>query len=153
MRKKIVNHCLLGALLGGTVSVFLHLFFGFLRGDGEIRIGYDLIRVYGSELNAMAAQYLSSMLVGMIWAPASLIFFDTTWSLLKKTAVHASVCMVPSLLIAYVMHWMPRSMGGLMQYVWLFGIIYAINWVAQYFCLRRQIKQFNAHLNQMRDCD
>lgn len=148
MKKKMLNRCLFGAPTGLTVWFLFLLFAAYLRGGELILVSGHLVFVYGSELNAVTAEVAGAMLIGMIWASASLIFTDTDWSLLKQTLVHYGVCTVPSLLIVYILQCMPRNLDGLVQYLWLFGVIYALNWVIQYLCTKRRLKQINAKLKE-----
>lgn len=150
LAKKILSCCLLGAPAGLTLQMLFWLWASWLRGDGQLHfVSGHLILMYGTELNAVTAQCVCSMLLGMLWASASLIFRDTDWSLLKQTVIHFLVCTVPSLGLAYGMHWMPRSLDGLLQYLRLFGSLYVVNWIAQYLSICKRIKQFNAQLGQL----
>lgn len=152
MRKKIANRCFFGAPAGVMLQVLVTLWGSYMRGDG--RYGFvsgHLILVYGTELNAVTAQYIGAMLVGMIWSAASLIYQEMEGSLLKQTVVHGMVCIVPSLLIAYAMQWMPHSLNGLVQYLTLFGGIYVLIWMVQYAGMKKRIRQINTQLEQMRE--
>lgn len=152
MTKKIVKHCLYGAPAGVALYVAFTLWASWLRGDGVYHFtSGHLIQVYGSEVNAVAATCLGAMALGMIWAAASLIYQETDWNLLRQTALHCVVCVLPSLLIAYGMHWMPRSIDGLGQYLTVFGAIYILNWIARYFGMRKRIQQMNEKLNGLED--
>lgn len=147
MKKTILKRCLLGAPAGLSVYVLFTLFASWLRGDGTYYFtGGYLVWLYGTELNAVTVACICAMLIGMIWAAASLIF-QTDWSLMKQTAVHYLACTVPSLLINCAFGTMPRSMDGLMQYLWLFGCIYVLIWIGQYICIRKRVRQMNAMLN------
>jgi len=151
MKRKVLSRCLFGAPMGVTILMAISLTAAHLRGDGKIRVGYYLIRVYGSEVNAVTAACLGSMVIGMIWSAASLIYRETDWSLLKQTLVHGAVCVLPSLVVAYMMYWMPRSMDGLLQYLGLFCLIYAVNWVGQYLRMKKRITDLNAKLQGERE--
>lgn len=151
MEKKILNRCLVGAPVGLTVWFLFTLLAAYLRGGEIILASGHAVFVYGSELNAVTAASASAMLIGMVWAAASLIYQETDWSLLKQTAVHALICVVPSLAIVYVMEWMPRSLDGLGQYLWLFGVIYVLIWAVQYLSTRKRLKQINAKLKDMEE--
>lgn len=147
MKKKILNETLLGILVGLSLWVAFTICASYLRGTGEYNVSaYYLIRVYGSELNAVAAQCVGAILIGILWTDASLIWRETDWSLLTQTVVHFLVCTVPSLLIAWAMGFMPHSLDGLGQYLLLFCGAYVCNWVIQYTTMRRRVRQFNAQL-------
>lgn len=147
MLKKILRRCLFGAPMGLTVFMGFMLTAAHLRGDGQLRAGYYLLQIYGTELNALTAACASAMVIGAIWSVAALIY-ETDWNLLIQTVVHAAACMVPSLLIARAMYWMPRNQEGLVQYVVIFGIIYAVIWVFQYLGIKRRVTLMNEKLNE-----
>ena len=145
MAKNIFRRCLLGAPTGLMIFTFIALFFAHLSGDGELRVGYYLVRVYGSEVNALTALVLSSMAIGMVWSAASVIF-DTDWNLLAQTALHGICCVIPSVAIAWGVYWIPHTLDGLVQYVTIFAVIYVLIWIFQYLSIRRRLRQFNAKL-------
>ena len=145
MAKNIFRRCLLGAPTGLMIFTFIALFFAHLSGDGELRVGYYLVRVYGSEVNALTALVLSSMAIGILWSAASVIF-DTDWNLLAQTALHGICCVIPSVAIAWGVYWIPHTLDGLVQYVTIFAVIYVLIWIFQYLSIRRRLRQFNAKL-------
>lgn len=149
MTKKIFSRCLFGAPAGLTIWFLFHLCAAYLR-DGEILwVSGHALQIYGSELNAVTAQCISAMLIGMIWAAAFIIWQETEWSLLKQTLVNCLLCTVPSMAIAWLMHWMPHSLDGIFQYVRLFGTIYLILWAVQYLSMRHRVRQFNAKIKEL----
>lgn len=148
MKKKLLRRCLFGTSMGLTVFVLISLAFAHLRGDGELRIGYYLIRVYGNEVNAWTALVLSNMVMGMLWSAASIIF-ETDWGLLLQTLVHGICCVIPSMGIAWAMYWIPRSADGIIQYAAVFVVVYVIVWVVQYLSMKRRLGQINHRLKTL----
>ena len=139
MAKKILQRCMTGAPWGLALQILMIILHSYRRGNGEVyQVSAWLLDIYGTELNAFAAECTGAMLVGMLWAAASLIFRETDWSLLKQTAVHFAVCMVPSLGIGFGLHWLL-----------LFGLIYVVNWAVQFLWMRRRVKQMNAQLKEI----
>ncbi len=150
MRKKVFGYTLFGSSMGLTLSVMMTLIASLLRGDGQWHFtSANLIIRFGSEVNAVAAECAGAMLLGAIWANATMIFSDTDWSLLKQSAIHCLVCTVPSMAIAVWLKWFPLNWDGVMQCVRLFGVIYMLNWVLQYMSFRKRIKQLNAKLKEL----
>lgn len=145
MKKKIWKRCLFGAPVGLLIFMGIFLAQAHLRGDGEIHVGYYLIRVYGTEVNAMTAACISAMMIGMIWSGAS-VLYETDWNLLMQTAVHALLCVLPSMAVAWVMYWIPRNRDGIAQYAMLFGVIYVLVWLIQFLDRRKRVQQMNALL-------
>lgn len=145
MKKKIWNRILFGAPTGLMIFMGIYLTLAHLRGDGELRMGYYLLRVYGTELNAMTAVCVSAMVIGMIWSAAS-VLFETDWDLLMQTILHGVACVIPSMAIAWGMYWIPRNRDGLIQYGMLFGVIYVFVWLIQYFDRKNRVRQMNEML-------
>ena len=150
MAKNIFRRCLLGAPTGLMIFTFIALFFAYLSGDGELRVGYYLVRVYGSEVNALTALVLSSMAIGMVWSAASVIF-DTDWNLLSQTVLHGICCVIPSVAIAWGVYWIPHTLDGLVQYVAIFAVIYVLVWILQYLSIRRRLRQFNTKIGELEE--
>ena len=152
MKKKIVRHCLFGAHAGISVYVVFTLLASWLRGDGKYYYtSGHLAQIYGTEVNAVAAACTGAMLIGMIWASATLIYQETDWSLLRQTVIHCAVCVIPSLLIAYMMYWVPRSWDGLRQYLTVFGVLYVLNWTVQYFGMKKRVQRINEELRKLEE--
>lgn len=147
MKRKILNCCIFGALFGLALQVLVTVLLSYLRGDGTYnRVSYHLLQIYGNELNAVTAQYLSAMVIGMIWSAASLIYRETDWSLLKQMVIHFLLCVTPSLMIAYIMGWMTPTLDGFLGHLGWFLVIYLVVWTAQYNRVKKRIAQMNALL-------
>ena len=150
MAKKILQRCMTGAPWGLALQILMIILHSYRRGNGEVyQVSAWLLDIYGTERNAFSAECTGAMLVGMLWAAASLIFRETDWSLLKQTAVHFAGCMGPSLGIGFGLHWLPRNWYGLSQCLLLFGLIYVVNWAVQFLWMRRRVKQMNAQLKEI----
>ena len=146
MKKNLLRRCAFGAPMGVLIFVWISLLFAHLQGDGQLHVGYYLIRVYGSEVNVVTALVLSAMAIGMLWSAASVIF-ETDWNFTVQTLVHAVLCVIPSLAIAWAMCWIPRTGDGIVQYGAIFGVIYVLVWLIRYLSMKRRIRQLNAALN------
>ena len=151
MKQKIIRHTVFGMILGMALWAGFTVFAAHLRGTAQFpAVSGHLVRLYGSELNAVTAQCVGAMLCGVLWSNAALIFRETDWNLLAQTGAHMAVCMVPALVIARVMGFMPYGPDGLMQYLRLFGAVYVLNWLIQYLRLRKGVQQINAQLDSLR---
>ena len=142
MKYRTFQRALMGAPIGLVIFVSINLLLAHLRGDGELRIGYYLISVYGNEVNAATALVLGAMVIGMIWSAASVIF-DTEWSLLVQTAVHAGCCVIPSMAIAWSMYWIPRSWDGIMQYAGAFCVLYVLIGLIRFLTVKSGLRRIN----------
>ena len=150
MKRKLWKQTGFGAILGLALWVAFTVLAAWLRGQWSFpAVSGHLVLLYGSELGAVTAQCTGAVLCGILWCNASLIFRETDWNLLKQTAVHILVCMIPALAVVWAMGFMPSSLDGLMQYLRLFGVIYGVNWLVSYLKLREGVKQINARLDAL----
>ena len=144
--KKAWKRVPLGMIIGLTISTVITIL-NSLGGDGQYQaVVPALIEDCGSEINAVVAQALCSLLYGGIIGAASVIW-ETDWSLTKMTVVHLLVISLTMLPIAYLMRWMNRTVRGVLLYVIFFLVLYAIIWIISYLKTRRQISEINKKIN------
>ena len=144
--KKAWKRVPLGMIIGLTISTVITIL-NSLGGDGQYQaVVPALIEDCGSEINAVVAQALCSLLYGGIIGAASVIW-ETDWSLTKMTVVHLLVISLTMLPIAYLMRWMNRTVRGVLLYVIFFLVLYAIIWIITYLKTRRQISEINKKIN------
>ena len=144
--KKAWKRVPLGMIIGLTISTVITIL-NSLGGDGQYQaVVPALIEDCGSEINAVVAQALCSLLYGGIIGAASVIW-ETDWSLTKMTVVHLLVISLTMLPIAYLMRWMNRTVRGVLLYIVFFLVLYAIIWIITYLKTRRQISEINKKIN------
>ena len=144
--KKAWKRVPLGMIIGLTISTVITIL-NSLGGDGQYQaVVPALIEDCGSEINAVVAQALCSLLYGGIIGAASVIW-ETDWSLTKMTVVHLLVISLTMLPIAYLMRWMNRTVRGVLLYVIFFLVLYAIILIITYLKTRRQISEINKKIN------
>lgn len=103
---------------------------------------------FGTELNAVVAQTVFSLLYGAIWAGSSVIWEMEKWSLLRQATIHFVVISASTLPIAYCMHWMEHSFVGFLCYFGIFISVYLGIWVSQYFSIKKRIQQLNLKVQE-----
>lgn len=91
----------------------------------------------GNEINAVTLQAVCSLINGAAWAGATVIWEIEDWSLMRQTVTHFIVGSVCTLPIAYVMHWMERSIMGVLSYFGFFFAIYVIIWVSTFLSMKK----------------
>lgn len=144
--KKAWKRVPLGMIIGLTISTVITIL-NSLGGDGQYQaVVPALIEDCGSEINAVVAQALCSLLYGGIIGAASVIW-ETDWSLTKMTVVHLLVISLTMLPIAYLMRWMNRTVRGVLLYIVFFLVLYAIIWIISYRRTQRQLREINKKLN------
>lgn len=145
--KKALSRGLLFFPSGIFISVTITMIISLIKGQGEyLPVVPTMIETAGSEMNAFVIQYILSGTIGFVFAAASAIFEVENWSFTKQTVMHFLISSCSVISIAYICHWMERTVQGVVSYIIIFVIIYLIIWVTQYFFLRKRIKQINEKL-------
>lgn len=149
MKKKVLFRCVFGAFAGLTISTLITIAISCVVGDGNYYpVALGLIGECGSELNAMIVQTVCSMVYGAAWAGASLVWEVDGWSLLRQTVTHLLICSLSALPIAYFLHWMPRTLGGIATYFAIFFGIYLGIWISQYGSMKARVRKMNERFQQ-----
>lgn len=149
MKKEILKRCLFGAPIGLAISTVITILISLFIGDGTFyAVVPAFARDMGSEINAVLLQAGLSMIYGVAWAGASVIWDAEKWSLLKMTLVHLLVTSVASFPIAYFARWMPHSTTGILLYIGIFIAIYIGVWLGQYGGMKKRIAAMNARLHE-----
>lgn len=145
--KKALLRGLLFIPSGIFISVTITMLISLIKGQGEYySVVPTLIETTGSEMNAFVLQYILSGTIGFVFAAASAIFEVEHWSFTKQTILHFLISSTTVITVAYICHWMERTVQGVISYIIIFVIIYVIIWVMQYFFYRNRIKQINEKL-------
>lgn len=99
----------------------------------------DLVRrLSGGEVTALAGFRGASAVIWQI----------EKWSLLRQTVTHLAIISAVTFPIAYLMHWMEHSVGGVLGYMALTFAIYAVIWAAILLRIHRRIKRLNAEIRK-----
>ncbi len=147
MKHKVLRACLVGALIGLFIAVWITIVISLLVGDGRYyAVVPSLAGACGSETLAVLLQTVCALLYGAAWGGASNIWQREDWSLLRQTATHLAVCSAATLPIAYLLHWMEHSLRGVLLYFAIFFGIYLMIWLIQYGIVKRRLRQINARL-------
>ena len=86
--------------------------------------------------------------LGTVLGEASVVWEFDSWSLTKQTLTHFCLFAVPFTVIAYVLYWIPRFVGGVIASTVVFIAIYAAIWCGSYFSYKRKVKQINDELHK-----
>ena len=150
MKKKILHRCLIGAPIGLAISTLITIVISLIVGDGRYyAVVPEAVSDFGTEINAVLAQAVFSMLYGAAFAGASAVW-ETDWSLLRMTLTHLVICSAATFPIAYGMRWMEHSPGGVLKYVGIFVAIYALIWIVMYGGIKRKIKAMNERVREIK---
>ena len=150
MKKTILLRCLIGAPIGLAISTVIAIIISLIVGDGAYyAVVPELVSDYGTEINAVLVQAIFSLLYGAAFSGASAVW-ETDWSLMRMTATHLLICSVATFPIAYAMRWMEHSLGGILKYVGIFVLIYAVIWIVLYYGIKRKIKAMNERVKEIK---
>lgn len=144
MKKQVLIRCVFGAPMGLTISTLITIVISAIIGNGKFyAVPPMLIEDCGGELNAVVIQAVCAMIYGATWSAADLIWRMEKWSLMRQTITHLLVISLSSLPISYLMHWVPRGLGGTLVYFGIFFAVYLVIWILQYRGIKKQIEQMN----------
>ncbi len=147
MKKKLIIRCLFGAPIGLTISYIITIIVSLCINKGVYYpAAHELIKVCGGELNAVIVQMICSLIYGAVFAGSSVIWELDNWSLLKQTAVHCSIVSLTTFPIAYLMHWFPHNIIGVIVYFAILLFIYAGIWFSQYNAMKKKLRSMNDKL-------
>lgn len=149
MLKMAVKRGLIGAPIGVMICTAITIFISLAVGDGHFYpIPHELIDACGSEITAAVIQFVCSMVYGAVFGASAVIWQIEKWSLLRQTVTHLAIIAAVTFPIAYLMHWMEHSVGGVLGYMALTLAIYAVIWAAILLRIHRRIKRLNAEIRK-----
>ncbi len=144
MKKEIIRRSLLGGLTGLVVSEAITIIISLIIGDGTYYpVVPELVEICGTELNAVLAQTIVSLLYGAMFGGTSLIWEVDKWSLLRQTVTHFLAVTLTTLPVAYFMRWMSPDVAGVLRYMGTFVGIYVVIWLSIYLSIRSKLKKIN----------
>lgn len=149
MKKKILFRILWGFPSGIALGQIITILTSLVFGDG----GYypcvpELISMAGSEIGAVALQAFLCGILGAGFAAASVIWEIESWGLVKQTGIYFLVVSAVMLPIAYANFWMEHSLKGVLSYLGIFVLIFAVIWVIEYAVVWWNVKKMNRSLHQ-----
>ncbi len=134
-----------GIALGQLIAIVISV----VKGDGMFyAVVPELMSDWGTELNAVIVQAILLGVLGTVLGEASVVWEFDSWSLTKQTLTHFCLFAVPFTVIAYVLYWIPRFVGGVIASTVVFIAIYAAIWCGSYFSYKRKVKQINDELHK-----
>lgn len=149
MKKNIFLRSILGAPIGVTICCLITIIISLFTGDGAYYpVVPALTESLGSEINAVLVQTLCSILYGAVWGGLSVVWQLEHWSLLKMTATHFTIASAATFPIAWLMHWMPRNLPGILLYFGIFFGIYFGIWLSRYCAIKKRIQELNQKVRE-----
>lgn len=147
MKKNIIKRALIGFPIGVSIGIAITIIISLIIAKGEyFPCVPSFVEEIGSEINAMILQTILVGLLGSVFSVSAIIWKIDNWSIAKQTAIYASITSTFMLSIAYVLHWMERSLKGFIVYTIIFILIFSLIWLVQYFVWKVQINKINSKL-------
>ncbi|MCL2376403.1 MAG: DUF3021 domain-containing protein [Defluviitaleaceae bacterium] len=147
MLKQAVRRGFLAMLLAIGISFIVTVIISVAIGDGYYHpVVPAFAEQVGGEINGVVLQVLLAGLQGAVAGAASLIWEVEKWSSAKQTGLYfiaLSAVMLPS---SYILHWMPRNVGGVLTYIVFFVVFYGIICTVNYIVWKAQIKKMNSKM-------
>ena len=139
IKKQLLIRGLIGAAVGFFICYFITIIISVIIGNGEFYpVVPQAIELFGTELNAVIAQTIISMIYGAILGGASVIWTIDRWSLLIYSTATFPV--------AYFLYWMPHNVISILIYYSVFITIYFFIWLISYTKTKITIKKINTKL-------
>ena len=147
--KKIIQRGLFGFPIGVMIGYAITILSSLAYVGGKYSpVVPGMTEQFGSEIAAVAVQFLLCGLMGAAFAAMSAIWENDKLSLAAQSAINFVLSAGVILPIAYICHWMEHSLRGALVYLGVFAGIYASIWVVMYFVYRAKIKKINEDLNK-----
>jgi hypothetical protein len=152
MKKKAIQRGLLGIPHGITIGYLITILISLIYGYGNFHpVAPPLVEYFESVISAVVAQTFLCALIGGISAGASIIWEIDRWSLARQTGTNFAILGITLLPIAYLMHWMQRTLLGFLIYFGTFVLVFLIVWLVNYFYWKSKIKEINQQLSSKTD--
>lgn len=147
MKTDIIKRGLLGFPLGIAIGHVITVVISLIFAKGYFAFCHpSLVASMGSEIKAVVIQTLLCGFIGTVMSISTVIWENEDWSILKQTGLFFVIVSATNLPIAYILHWMDRSAGGILVYIGIFAILFIVIWIVQYLIYRNKIMQINAKL-------
>ena len=147
MKKELIRRGLHGIPQGIAIGYVIAIIISLVIGDGTFQnVVPELVTQFGSEISAVLAQVIFSAVIGGVFAAVSVIWEIEEWSILKQTGIYFCILAITLFPIAYILHWMERSVGGFLTYLGIFVALFIVIWVVQYLFWKNRIEKINDKL-------
>lgn len=149
MKKEIIKRGMIGFPIGICIGHVISIFVSLGLGRGEFYPTTEEWAVQlGTQLNAVIAQTVLCGLIGTGFSMASVIWKIEEWSLAKQTILYFLASIFILFPVAYLLHWMPRAIGGVLLFFVIFCAVFLVIWIINYWIWRKQIQKINEKIRE-----
>ncbi|WOV87209.1 DUF3021 domain-containing protein [Sporosarcina oncorhynchi] len=111
---------------------------------------FAVIYIGGNETldsSILVKNALGQVFCGWFFTVTPLLFENERLTLPVQTALHFLCVSVLYFIVAFVLGWVPFTVGGFIGILGLFIVVYAIIWSAFYMYFKKQAEKLNEELN------
>lgn len=149
--KNFTLRALLGFPLGVFINYTIQIIIALCRGEFD-PVPQEATIAFGSALSAVIIQYVSSGLLGAVFAGGSAVFEAERWSITRQTAVHFSMTFVATLLCSMLNRWVPLGdYGPWLVFAAIWVALYAAMWLSLMTYTRKKIARINQQIEDRSD--
>lgn len=106
-------------------------------------LSFLIIQDIHSTIQEIWKHWLASMLIGIYYSFASIIFESERWSLLKQTVIHLTLTILIFFPISFVVGWIPFNPLSIVIGLGIFLAFYFITWTSMYFYYKSMERSMN----------
>ena len=121
--------------------------FGFAGIVNFIAVTILMVNGVDVEVAALWGNMLASIIMGVYFSVASLIFEKESWSPLKQTCIHLTMSLTVFYILAGIVGWVPFEWKALLISTAIFITIYFIFWFFIGLYLKRMTSELNKNVH------
>lgn len=149
MIKRITNRFFLGIPFGITLGLIVTIVFAYLTNQTFYQMIVNRFGNYANNsLDNLTVTVILWALLGSLFFVAALIFTIEYWSFVKKVIIHFFVTVSVFMVIAYALGWYSLSVGGFIDQIITFIVIYALFFVHDMVQAKRNVTAINNKLKR-----
>ena len=149
MKKKIIQRSVLGFFVGIAIGQLISVLISVISGDGSfIACSPEFAQLIGNEADAAALQTLLCGVMGIGFSAASVIWEIDDLIIAAQSGICFTIYAAVLLPIAYFTNWMEHSLVGIVSYIIIFAVSFAVVWLVQFLVWRKCIRSINDKLSE-----
>ena len=145
--KRILRDIFVGIVLGQFIGFWMATLFSALAGANWTPSSPDWVATFPSPITATIVASLLWWTIGILFAVSSdVIFAGTEWSITRKSVVHFCVTFAGLLPLGILSGWYPFSWLSVLNFLIIFIIVYACNWLIFRLSAQLRVRRLNEHI-------
>jgi len=99
-----------------------------------------------SSVQEIWKHFFSSLLIGIYFSVASVIFELERWSLLKQTIIHLIISLIVLFSLFFYAGWIPFEISSILIGLGIFIVTYSIMWFSMYIYFKNLERSMNEYI-------